>query len=188
MADPNPSFAYWHRQPALERCWSNNCESKPAEHQDERWRGRYCAPCLEILERETAMAEGERVLIYGSRGWNDSNAIRDAVHELPRDAVVIHGGAPGADTLAGQWAKANGMKVKVYRADWKKHGKGAGPIRNQQMIDEGKPTRALGFRLPGDSPGTDDMTRRLERAGIPHTVTLAPSAGRIAVETGGVVG
>ena len=44
---------------------------------------------------------------------------------------------------------------------------------NQKMIDEGKPTRALGFRLVGDSPGTDDMTCRLMKAGIPHTVTNA---------------
>jgi hypothetical protein len=36
------------------------------------------------------------------------------------------------------------------------------------MIDEGKPTRAVGFRMPGISKGTDDMSRRLAAAGIPH--------------------
>lgn len=113
----------------------------------------------------------ERVLIFGSRGWGESNPIRNVVLALDRDAVVIHGGATGADALAGKWARACGLKVEVYRADWKTHGKAAGPIRNQQMIDEGKPTRAYGFRSQGKSSGTDDMAARLRKAGIPVEIT-----------------
>lgn len=122
----------------------------------------------------------DRVLIYGSRDWWDQNAVRDVVMALPEDAVVIHGGASGADRLVGKWAKARGLRVEVFRADWQKHGKAAGPIRNQQMIDQGHPTRAYGFRLGEVSKGTDDMTGRLVKAGIPveiiHDTTAAARA------------
>jgi hypothetical protein len=112
----------------------------------------------------------ERVLIYGSRTWTDHAAIKQVVGALPRDAIVIHGGARGADSLADDAAFLWGLERKVFRADWQRHGKAAGPIRNQAMIDEGQPTRAYGFRMPGESRGTDDCTRRLKRAGIPVVV------------------
>lgn len=112
----------------------------------------------------------ERVLIYGSRTWQDTAAIREFVQSLPDGSVVIHGGADGADSIAGQAAEARGLRVIVYRANWWAYRKAAGPIRNQQMIDDGKPTIARGYRRGFNSPGTDDMTRRLERAGIPHEV------------------
>lgn len=115
----------------------------------------------------------ERVLFYGSRTWTDVPMIRSAVadvYDADSDAVVIHGGATGADEIAGQAAEYLGLRVEVYRASWQAHGKAAGPIRNQQMIDQGKPTRAIGFRVEGESRGTDDMTRRLEAAGIPYVV------------------
>ena len=111
-----------------------------------------------------------RVLICGSRTWRDRQAIGLAVCGLPRDAVVIHGGADGADALAGQAAVLWRLQQEVYPADWAKHGKAAGPIRNQQMLDEGHPDRVIAFRMPGASRGTDDMIRRAKRAGIPVEV------------------
>lgn len=111
----------------------------------------------------------ERVLIYGSRDWIDSNAIRDVVLSLPEDAWVVHGGATGADALAHKWARARGLRVEIHRAGWKRHGRAAGPIRNQAMADSGL-TRAYGFRRGEVSKGTDDMTARLVAAGIPHEV------------------
>ena len=75
----------------------------------------------------------ERVLIYGSRTWRDPEPIQAFVTSLPDDAVVIHGGAAGADRLAGEAARARGLTVEVYWADWATHGKAAGPIRNAVM-------------------------------------------------------
>lgn len=126
---------------------------------------------------EGGMKESRRVLIYGSRGWTDSNAIRNVILKLTKDDVVIHGGAGGADSIAGRWAQACGIPVEVYPADWRKYGRAAGPIRNQQMIDEGKPTEAYGFRMKGASRGTDDMCRRVQQAGIlPHSLYLEAEA------------
>ena len=76
---------------------------------------------------------------------------------------LIHGGARGADEGAADWGRSEGIKVIGYPADWRKHGKSAGPIRNQRMLDEGKPDIVIAF--PGGK-GTIDMLRRTEAAGI----------------------
>jgi hypothetical protein len=117
---------------------------------------------------------GERVLIYGSRTWTDAAAICAYVDTLPAGTVVIHGGAMGADSIADAAAKARGFEVEVYSANWWKYGKAAGPLRNQEMVDS-KPTQARGYRRGFNSPGTDDMTRRLVKAGIPHEVVMEPT-------------
>lgn len=82
------------------------------------------------------------------------------------NVFVIAGGAKGADTLAIQWAVINWCNFKEFYADWDAHGKAAGPIRNQQMIDEGKPDYCVAFPT-AKSRGTYDMIRRCEKHGIP---------------------
>ena len=88
----------------------------------------------------------------------------DTIHgETPLDCVV-HGAAPGADTLADTWARSRGIKVERYYALWKTYGLGAGAIRNQKMLDDGKPDIVIAF--PG-GPGTADMIRRALKARVP---------------------
>lgn len=106
-----------------------------------------------------------RVLICGSRDWTKEDSIRDLIERLPADAVVIHGAAKGADEIADRLARARGLRVEAYPADWRQHGKAAGPIRNQRMIDEGKPDAVEAFVLPS-SRGTWDMVRRAKKAGV----------------------
>lgn len=77
--------------------------------------------------------------------------------------VIISGMAVGADTCAAQYAKFQKMKLLEFPADWNKYGKSAGPIRNQQMLDEGRPDLVIAF--PGGT-GTTDMIRRAKKAGI----------------------
>jgi hypothetical protein len=84
---------------------------------------------------------------------------------------VVHGGAPGADSEAGVFARLRHAKEIIYRANWKAHGKAAGPIRNQRMLDEAKPELVIAF--PGGR-GTADMVRRAEAAGVP--VVKVPAA------------
>ena len=69
----------------------------------------------------------------------------------------------GADTLGAEWAKAQGIPCEVYMADWEGLGRKAGPIRNQRMLDEGKPDLVVAF--PGGR-GTADMVRRARSAGL----------------------
>ena len=108
-----------------------------------------------------------RLLVTGGRDYSDFQALRivlDQIHKEHPVTLLIHGGARGADTLAGRWAESNGVPTAVYRAQWKEHGKAAGPIRNQKMLTDAKPTAYLAF--PGGR-GTADMVYRCQKAGIP---------------------
>lgn len=82
-------------------------------------------------------------------------------------SVVIHGAAPGADSLAARWAEAAGVQCEAFpvsKVEWSVIGPAAGPMRNQRMLDLGKPEMVLAF--PGNR-GTADMIRRAVSAGVP---------------------
>ncbi len=84
--------------------------------------------------------------------------------------LIIQGGARGADHLAAQWAASRDVDCITVPARWDMHGKGAGPIRNQYMIDCYAPD--LVVALPGGR-GTADMVSRAKAAGI-HVVEIMP--------------
>lgn len=107
-----------------------------------------------------------RILVCGGRDYADLNTAHnflDALNGVTAVSLVIDGGASGADRLGFEWAHCNGVPTQTYKADWQKHGRAAGPIRNQQMLDEGKPDLVVAF--PGGR-GTADMVRRARAAGV----------------------
>lgn len=110
-----------------------------------------------------------RVLICGSRDWVDTGyQIFRFINRLPEDCVVIHGGARGVDSMAGEIATFLGLSVMEFPADWKRYGRAAGIIRNQQMLDEGRPNTVVYFHEDlANSRGTKDMVTRAQRAGLP---------------------
>lgn len=75
---------------------------------------------------------------------------------------LVVGDATGADRWAKIWCERRSIPFKTYYADWKKHLKRAGPIRNQTMVDGG-PDYAVVF--PGGR-GTKDCHERVKSAGI----------------------
>lgn len=106
-----------------------------------------------------------RVLVSGDRNYRRMDIIERELKKFPGDTIVIHGAASGADTLAGFVAERIGLKVindgKGFPADWKRYGRAAGPVRNKQMLDEGKPDLILAFHDDiKDSRGTKDMINR----------------------------
>lgn len=109
-------------------------------------------------------AQGIRLLVCGGRQFTDYYRFEQAMSQLPfTPRFVIHGGAKGADTLADQWGKSHGIQPVRLDAMWDAHGKGAGPKRNQAMLDIMQPNYCVAF--PGGS-GTADMIRRCKSAGI----------------------
>jgi hypothetical protein len=107
-----------------------------------------------------------RVLVYGGRDFTNKRLAFNALDLLHKEygfTLVIDGMARGADTLGFKWAQDQGLPSERYPADWNRYQNAAGPIRNQQMIDDGKPDIAVAF--PGGN-GTSDMTKRLLSHGI----------------------
>lgn len=113
-----------------------------------------------------------RILVTGSRDWWSKEVVWEALQEAYSycpggvEAVVVHGACPsGADSLASGWARANKVKIERHPADWKTHGRAAGPIRNREMVKLGADI-CLAFIRDNSrgASGTADMT---EKAGIP---------------------
>lgn len=137
-----------------------------------------------------------RVLVCGDRNWEDNltlchdietNIIKVILDGFAQNGechnqdgaeamVVIEGEAKGADIAARDWVWEDeprtycGCEVQLerYPANWDKFHKAAGPIRNKQMLDEGKPDIVLAFHDDlENSRGTGNMVKIASDAGVP---------------------
>jgi len=111
------------------------------------------------------------VLVTGDRNWKDYNIIYRELSKCPLGTVIIHGTARGADSLADIAAERLGFKTVPFKPEWHIYGKGAGPIRNQKMLDrllkEEEPKKVLAFHKNlAESKGTKDMVNRALKAGV----------------------
>lgn len=112
-----------------------------------------------------------RVLICGSRSWQNKTLIRDVVQGLPDGTLVIAGGAGGADTHARCYAHERGLfvaEVAVTDAHWTQFGRRAGLVRNAAMLSLA-PDLVVAFQR-GESRGTQDTINAARRLGIPVEV------------------
>ena len=78
--------------------------------------------------------------------------------------VVHHGGASGADDAAGEWAWDKKVDQDIHRADWAKHGRAAGPIRNKQMLQHARPNKVFAYPK-GESKGTRNTIAEAQKQG-----------------------
>jgi hypothetical protein len=109
----------------------------------------------------------ERIAIVGSRDWPDAERVRAYVRALPAGTRVVSGGARWVDTLAAEAARDFGMSLEVFPADWNRHGRKAGPIRNSEIV--AACDRMVAF-WTGNSSGTYDAIRKARAAGKPVEV------------------
>lgn len=109
-----------------------------------------------------------KVLVTGSRDWNDREAITRGIR-LMQPTLVIHGDAQGADWIADAVAASDGIARAKFPANWNGEGKAAGPKRNRMMFDITKPDVVLAFPLP-QSVGTLDMMAYARSHGCPVLV------------------
>jgi len=118
-----------------------------------------------------------KILVCGGRDFDDYQKARTVLNKVHSDLLasesycgvpiltVIHGGAKGADALASRWVKENEPFVKewIFPAQWYELGRGAGMIRNGQMLHEGKPDLVVAFK---GGRGTAHMVQISKKAGI----------------------
>jgi hypothetical protein len=115
-----------------------------------------------------------RLLSSGYRYFSDYKVVefemKRILNSRPEEKhVVIHGNCQGADLTAAKVAEDNGWDCEIFSPEWDKHGKAAGPIRNEEMIRDGKPDYAVVFLSP-QSRGTLDMKNRLDKHKIKYTL------------------
>jgi predicted Rossmann-fold nucleotide-binding protein len=96
-----------------------------------------------------------RVLFTGGRTFADRDWVYNVIRRYtPENTLIIHGAAPGLDTIVDEIATELGFEIKRYPADWERHQKAAGSIRNREMFFDSKPDVVNAF--PG-GPGTKNM-------------------------------
>jgi len=110
-----------------------------------------------------------RVIIAGTRSFNDYELLRDSCNNLLSEkqrthtVVVISGTARGADQMGERYAKERGFQLRRFPADWEQYGKSAGHIRNAKMADNAD---ALIAFWDGESKGTKNMIDNARRKGL----------------------
>lgn len=122
-----------------------------------------------------------RLLVFGSRTFTDKAYVfgtLDSVNDDYPIDIVIEGEANGADTLAAEWARSREIPIEAYPANWNSHGRAAGPIRNRQMLVEGRPDLAVCFvdKPLQYSKGSKNMHNHLIAADIQCFVYQWPRA------------
>jgi hypothetical protein len=110
-----------------------------------------------------------RIAVVGSRDYPDLAEVRQFVWEQTRDTVIVSGGARGVDDAAVKEAQRLNMPYEVYPADWGRHGRRAGVIRNQEIVR--KADEVVAF-WDGKSPGTKFTIGFARSLGRPVSVYL----------------
>ena len=112
-----------------------------------------------------------RLLVTGSRAWDDTRVIEHALAVIlarhPEGVLLVHGACPrGADAIAAAYAaRTPGYRIEAHPADWHRHGRSGGQLRNAEMVGLGA-GGCVAF-LRGTSPGTVATVRLAGAAGIP---------------------
>lgn len=108
-----------------------------------------------------------RVAIVGSRGFKNLHRVRQYVDLLPDDAEVVTGDARGVDAAAVAACRARCIPYTVFPANWKRHGRSAGPLRNAIIVERCDMLVAF---WDGSSPGTLSSIRLAEKMKKPTQV------------------
>lgn len=107
-----------------------------------------------------------KLLVCESRTYSNERVMRQVIAKFNPE-IIIHGGCRGADELAHCVANKLGIYVQVFEADWKKHGKAAGPIRNKKMLNDSKPDLVVAFFDRRRTKGTMNMIKLAKQAYVP---------------------
>ena len=112
----------------------------------------------------TKTKKNMKTAVIGTRTFDNYQALCETLGNLANTPTeIISGGATGADALAERYAKDNHLPLVIFRANWEKHGKAAGPVRNKIIIENCDQLVAF---WDGESKGTN------------HTIKIARTKGK----------
>ena len=111
-----------------------------------------------------------RVLVTGSRTWEDAGVIAGVLAGHYREgAILVSGACPrGADAIAEEYWELLGGKVERHPADWDRFGKRAGFRRNAEMVNTGASVCVAFIR--DNSRGASHCAGLARAAGIPTEI------------------
>ena len=111
-----------------------------------------------------------KLIIAGSRSYETdepANFIRMTLNLLldsASETEIVSGGCAGIDKMGEAYAKWFNVPIKEFPADWEKHGRSAGPIRNREMAEYAD---VLVLIWNGKSKGSGGMKKEMEKLNKP---------------------
>lgn len=112
-----------------------------------------------------------KVIIAGSRDILDYKLVVQSIQRSGYEITeVVCGCAAGIDTLGEQWAINNEIPIKYMPADWNRHGKSAGPMRNKKMAEYADAAIVI---WNGVSPGSKNMIQNMIRQNKPYYIGMS---------------
>jgi len=115
-----------------------------------------------------------KVVIAGSRKFDTSGSIGLVDYAVEQSGFliteVVSGHANGIDKAGELWVdtwppEVDKPPITIFKADWKKHGKAAGPIRNEEMA---KYADAAIIIWDGESKGTLNTIQHFQKMKKPY--------------------
>ena len=82
-----------------------------------------------------------RLVVAGSRDFNDYTMLCSTLDEVigalkaEYNVTIVSGTANGADKLGERYADKHGLRIERHPANWGYYGRGAGPVRNAEMVE-----------------------------------------------------
>jgi predicted Rossmann fold nucleotide-binding protein DprA/Smf involved in DNA uptake len=117
---------------------------------------------------------GRKIAIVGSRDFQNLQLVDNFVSTLPKGTIVVSGGARGVDRRAEEAAKRRGLRSIIFKANWERDGRGAGLLRNHDIV--GEADELIAFHN-GFSRGTAHSIRLAREAGKKVTIIYDTDRG-----------
>jgi hypothetical protein len=121
-----------------------------------------------------------KIIVTGSRDCSDEDFIFETLSNLYEEMdaedefIVVHGGARGADSIAGRWVRIMQDDYRVFEevflANWDLYGKAAGHMRNAEMVNNGADLVVAFPKDGAGNRGTNNCIATAMKAGIPVRV------------------
>ena len=104
-----------------------------------------------------------KLAVVGSRTFNDYELLckyLNTIHAKEPISYIVSGGAKGADRMGERWAKENGVETIIFIPDWEKHGRKAGFLRNQDIINEADKVIAFWDTISNGTKNSIELAKR----------------------------
>lgn len=107
-----------------------------------------------------------KLAVIGSRNFNNKECLYKHLTQFNSQcpiSEIVSGGAKGADSLGFDWAVNHNIPTKIFKPDWAKYGKGAGFIRNKDIINNSEYVIAFWDGISKGTKNSIDLAKKLNK-------------------------
>lgn len=109
-----------------------------------------------------------KLAIIGSRSvteqyYEELKSFILSIYSIEDIEAIVSGGAKGSDALAVKVATEWEKELIEFKPDWKKYGRGAGPVRNTEIVNYSDACIAVVDKPLERSKGTYDSVKKFRK-------------------------